>query len=68
MQNTDVSDDALASNDKPDALPEAAVLAAIVTDEHAGKGGTYIFDPVTGTRTHMGGTVDQAPAEGGVDA
>jgi hypothetical protein len=27
-----------------------ALVAAITTDKHAGQGGSYVFDPVTGER------------------
>lgn len=33
------------------ALTEDQILQAIVTDEHAGKGGSFVLDPVTGKRT-----------------
>ena len=31
--------------------PTPAVEVAITTDEHAGCGGSYVFDPKTGKRT-----------------
>jgi len=34
-------------DDKPD------VLEAIVKDEYAGQGGSYLYDPVTGKRTPL---------------
>lgn len=33
------------------AAPQKDVLETIATDEHAGKGGSYVFDPLTGKRT-----------------
>ena len=41
---------------KPDSkesvsAPAPDVLKVISTDEHAGKGGSYVFDPLTGKRT-----------------
>lgn len=38
------------------AEPVAATPSAmyvLATDEHAGKGGSYIFDPATGSRTRV---------------
>ena len=36
---------------KPKKPEPADVDAAIMQDEYAGKGGSYIFDPLTGKRT-----------------
>ncbi|SHL10214.1 hypothetical protein SAMN05216428_10178 [Nitrosospira sp. Nsp11] len=33
------------------AAPEITALDAIRTDEYAGQGGSYLFDPATGKRT-----------------
>lgn len=33
------------------ATPAKDALDAIRTDEYAGKGGSYLFDPITGKRT-----------------
>jgi hypothetical protein len=33
------------------AAPAKDVLEVIATDEHAGKGGSFVFDPLTGKRT-----------------
>lgn len=33
------------------AVPVKTVLQAIKTDEYAGQGGSFVFDPATGKRT-----------------
>lgn len=43
---------------QPDPVP---ALPSWITDEHAGVGGDYVFDPDTGKRTRVGGA-DLPPA------
>lgn len=38
------------------AAPVKTALEAITTDEYAGQGGSYVFDPATGKRTPVTGT------------
>lgn len=47
-------------NMRPDApaVPQKNVSEVLTTDEFAGKGGSYVFDPVSGTRTRVEGPED----------
>lgn len=39
-------------------VPQMDVSKVITSDEFAGKGGSYVFDPVSGTRTRAEGPED----------
>lgn len=39
--------------EKPDANSTEAIMKAVISDEFAGQGGTYLYDPATGTRTRV---------------
>lgn len=47
--------------EQPDHMP--ALMRALTTDENAGKGGSYVFDPATGKRTPVVDAPSPAVAE-----
>jgi hypothetical protein len=62
MEPDDFTEDTLAPAGA--AVPDMPIADdAIASDEHAGRGGSYIFDPVSNTRTRVGGTEEVKPAE-----
>lgn len=39
--------------ENPDANSTESIMQAVISDKFAGHGGTYLYDPATGTRTRV---------------